>query len=73
MSGDFDSNTPTETEYAGVRPLPNTVSPKDPDLLKPHERLVLGHLTGQETDTEAERKSGFFYGVDLDYPDNPKL
>jgi hypothetical protein len=37
--------------------------------LSPSEKLRLGYLTGQRETPEAEAKSGFFYGVDPDYPD----
>lgn len=64
---------PTETEYAGLVPLPNTVTPKeDPKLYSTADRLRLDYLTGQHEDALAPRKDGFFYGVDPDYPDNPK-
>ena len=62
----------TETEYAGTVPTPNTVQPLGPEgtrELSNSEKLRLGYLTGQEEDPEAPRKSGFFHGVDPDYPE----
>jgi hypothetical protein len=65
--------TTTETEYAGKVPLANTVTPKgDPKLLSTSDQLRLDYLTGQHEDAEAPRKDGFFYGVDPDYPGNPR-
>jgi len=62
----------TVTEYAGTVPTTNTVQPKDEKLLSTSEKLRLTYGTGQQSDTEAPRKSGFMYGVDPDFPDNPK-
>jgi hypothetical protein len=59
------------TEYGGDRVLPNAVQGLGPlgRELSSSEKLRLGYRTGQEEDPEALKKSGFFYGVDPDYPE----
>lgn len=73
--GDIPDPINTETEYAGLVPMPNTVGSRGPDLrdLEPHEKLRLGRLTGQEEDEEAPREEGFMGGVDSRFPDHPEL
>jgi hypothetical protein len=65
----------TETEYAGVVPMPNTVGDRGPEEreLEPHEKLRLGYLTGQEEDEYAPREPGMMGGVDSNYPEHPDL
>ena len=60
------------TEYGGDSPLKNTVQGLGPNgerKLSTSEKLRLTYLTGQDEDPYAKRKSGFFYGVDPDYPE----
>lgn len=61
----------TETEYSGTVPTANSVQDLGPNerKLSPSEKLRLGYLTGQDQDPVAPAKSGFFYGVDPDYPE----
>ena len=73
--GDLPDPINTETEYAGKVPMPNTVGDLGPDerILKPHEKLRLGYLTGQMEDPEAPRETGMMGGVDSNYPEHPDL
>jgi hypothetical protein len=73
--GDLPDPINTETEYAGVVPIPNAVGDLGPNerQLEPHEKLRLGYLTGQEEDPWGDRKDGFMGGVDPDFPDHPEL
>jgi hypothetical protein len=65
----------TSTEYAGDVPSHNSVQGRglEDRELEPHEKLRLGYLTGQTDDVDAPAKSGFFYGVDPDNPENPDI
>lgn len=59
-------------EYSGDTPTRHSVSSLGPEggrELETHEKLRLGYLTGQEVDPEADPKTGFFQGVDPDYPE----
>lgn len=73
--GDFPDPINTETEYAGLIPVPNTVGYRGPDMrdLEPHERLRLGYLTGQEEDEFAPREPGFMGGVDSQFPEHDDM
>lgn len=73
--GDIPDPINTETEYAGKVPMPNTVGDLGPEtrLLKTHEKLRLGYLTGQDEDPEALREPGFMGGVDSNFPEHPEL
>lgn len=73
--GDLPDPINTETEYAGRVPMPNTVGDLGPEgrVLKPHEKLRLGYLTGQEEDPEAPRETGMMGGVDSNFPEHPEL
>ncbi len=60
------------TEYGGDDTTKNTVQGLGPNgkrKLSSSEQLRLSYLTGQEEDPDAPRKSGFFHGVDPDYPE----
>lgn len=50
---------------------PNTVTELGPNgrKLDSSEKLRLGYLTGQDSDPSTKAKTGFFYGVDPDYPE----
>lgn len=73
--GDLPDPINTETEYAGIVPMPNTVGDLGPNerLLSPSEKLRLGYLTGQDEDPTALREPGFMGGVDSRHPDHPEL
>lgn len=73
--GDLPDPINTETEYAGVVPMPNTVGDRGPSerLLKPHEKLRLGYLTGQDEDPLAPREPGMMGGVDSRFPEHVEL
>ena len=57
------------TEYGGDASTKNTVQGLGPlgRELANEEKLRLQHLTGQEEDPNASRKTGFMHGVDPDY------
>lgn len=73
--GDMPDPINTETEYAGLVPMPNTVGYRGegPRELSTAEKLRLGYLTGQEEDEFAEREPGFMGGVDTHFPEFPDL
>ena len=47
----FTSEQLQGSEYSGVSPTKNTVQPKGTDALTNGDRLRLGYLTGDETDS----------------------
>lgn len=51
-----------DTEYGGHQHPRNTVQPQPPWLLSSAEKLRLDNLTGQHTDTKANRQYFHFYG-----------
>lgn len=57
------------TEYEGGGVMPNTVFPKGTDALTPADKLRLGYLTGQETDSRASLDPGVWYGNQYFDPD----
>jgi len=64
----------TQTEYGGDVPSHNSLQGVgDGRALESHERLRLSYLTGQMEDVDAPAKSGFFYGVDPDNPENENI
>lgn len=73
--GDLPDPINTETEYKGKVPLPNTVQDLGPNdrQLKPHEKLRLGRLTGQDEDPNAPREPGMMGGVDSRYPEHSDM
>lgn len=71
VGGDLPDPNNTETEYAGKVPMPNTVGSRGPGErdLKPHEKLRLLRLTGQDGDVNAPREPGIMGGVDSRFPE----
>lgn len=52
----------SRSEYEGGGVMPNTVFPKGSDALTPADKLRLGYITGQETDSRATPDPGAFHG-----------
>lgn len=55
------ANTP-RSEYEGGGVMPNSVFPKGVEALTASDKLRLGYITGQETDSRATPDPGAFYG-----------
>lgn len=56
------SDMSDRTEYQGGGVMPNTIFPKGNDALTPSDKLRLGYITGQDTDSRAQPDPGVFYG-----------